>query len=602
MDAARSYKTVTPPAALRHLLNREQKKWSCQLLAKFVQDELDLYAKFHQDFPPVTTRPRGVLYITDRSLDLAAPLLHEFTYQAMIFDLLPIYSHDKIQFKTKVNEGEAPKMLDIHEADDIWVEYRHRHAKDTIDELIQRFARYNEKNSMYTQQDDGAASLTRIKQMMAGLPEYQAQKEQYTLHLTMLQEAMDMFVTRNLGDLATLEQVNFHIAFYTTKSDTSQMLATGLDVDNRKPKFLADQMVRMLDDDQIETTDRLRLIALYQQFKDGLLPADLEKLLLHSRVNPTKRPRLDNFDLLGLNTQRKLKENRQRPAPVLISDEPPPTIPPPTYALGRFKTAVEILLAKHAANKVDQEVFPYTRPPLDDLEDTGAIAAAATSLRTTKATWASSKRKQTSSENRQRVIIYMGAGATYSESRACYEASAKTNKEVVLVSSHMLGPDLFLRQIGHLTEQIGEGRLEPPLIMQSIPGYRSRSQGREDAKEREPASRVSLASSTDRASQTATTSSQRQVPLLPPVIIPPSQYDKPPLPNLPTDAMANMGLNAGRPASSGQPAMGLQPTLPQMPSVSPASSRMHTVDPSAVKKGKDGEKKEKRGLFGRHKK
>jgi syntaxin-binding protein 1 len=35
-------------------------------------------------------RPRSVLFVVDRSMDPVAPFLHEFTYQAMVNDLLPV--------------------------------------------------------------------------------------------------------------------------------------------------------------------------------------------------------------------------------------------------------------------------------------------------------------------------------------------------------------------------------------------------------------------------------------------------------------------------------------------------------------------------------
>ena len=35
-------------------------------------------------------RPRGTLIITDRAMDALAPFIHEFTYQAMVNDLLQI--------------------------------------------------------------------------------------------------------------------------------------------------------------------------------------------------------------------------------------------------------------------------------------------------------------------------------------------------------------------------------------------------------------------------------------------------------------------------------------------------------------------------------
>ena len=35
-------------------------------------------------------RPRATMIITDRAMDTLAPFIHEFTYQAMANDLLPI--------------------------------------------------------------------------------------------------------------------------------------------------------------------------------------------------------------------------------------------------------------------------------------------------------------------------------------------------------------------------------------------------------------------------------------------------------------------------------------------------------------------------------
>ena len=78
-----------------------------KILAHMVQQELDEYKKATPDFPvsirlkafkfhidlvqkTESTRPRGVLFITDRTMDTFAPFLHEFTYQAMCNDLLPI--------------------------------------------------------------------------------------------------------------------------------------------------------------------------------------------------------------------------------------------------------------------------------------------------------------------------------------------------------------------------------------------------------------------------------------------------------------------------------------------------------------------------------
>lgn len=95
----------------------------CSHLARFVQNELDQFAQAQPDFPPQTSRPRGVLLIVDRSMDMFSPLLHEFTYQAMVHDLLPIKDGDKVTYKTVVNEGganEEVKEMEIGEHDKVW--------------------------------------------------------------------------------------------------------------------------------------------------------------------------------------------------------------------------------------------------------------------------------------------------------------------------------------------------------------------------------------------------------------------------------------------------------------------------------------------------
>lgn len=182
-------------------------------LARFVQDELDLYAKFHDDFPPATTRPRGALYILDRSLDLIAPILHEFTYQAMAHDLLPIRDGDKVTFRTIINQDRPDreeKDLEINEKDKIWVDNRHRHMKDTIEKIMSEFQRFIDANPHFTKQAAGGGAgggLNAIKDMLAGLPEFQQTKQAYALHLGMATESMNRFEKNKLPDLASVEQV-----------------------------------------------------------------------------------------------------------------------------------------------------------------------------------------------------------------------------------------------------------------------------------------------------------------------------------------------------------------------------------------------------------
>ena len=207
----------------------------------------------------------------------------------------------------------------------------------------------------------------------------------------------------------------------------------------------------MLDEDEVTPPDRLRLLILYLLFRDGLLPADLQKLLSHANLPPQDTQIITNLSLLGARTTRNLKDSRPAPQPMFPRKPPPMQGGQEEYLLSRYEPVLQQLLKAHATNSVDPTTFPYTKPPLD--LDSAQQPAAATSLRTgAKPTWAKTTRgNAVSAENRQRVILFMAGGATFSESRAAYDVGRSTGREVFLTTSHMLTPQLFIRQVGDLS-------------------------------------------------------------------------------------------------------------------------------------------------------
>lgn len=203
----------------------------------------------------------------------------------------------------------------------------------------------------------------------------------------------------------------------------------------------------MLDEEGITPPDRLRLLILFILYRDGILQADLQKLLAHAQLPANEETVIRNLDLLGAHTSRALKDPRPGHTP-MFPQKPPPATMQDEYALSRYEPVLQEVLEAAAGNTLTPETFPYTKPPLDIGNDAGMPSA--TSLRTAKPTWARG-RSHVSTENKPRCIVFMAGGATYSESRVCYETGRKTGREVFLVTSHMLTPALFARQVGDLT-------------------------------------------------------------------------------------------------------------------------------------------------------
>ncbi|KAL7627472.1 syntaxin binding protein 1 [Parahypoxylon ruwenzoriense] len=410
-------------------------------LARFISEELDEYAQWNPSFPPPSSRPQGVLIVTDRSMDLMAPLVHEFTYQAMAHDLLPIKDGDKTTFHMTVNEGSPDaeeKDMELTEKDKVWIENRHRHMKDTIDKLMGDFQKFLDENPHFTNANSDTTSLNAIKDMMAGLPQFQEMKEAYSLHLTMAQECMNIFQHHKLAEM----------------SPTEQDMATGVDEDNRKPKNVLDAVVRFLDDDAVTQADRLRLIMMYLLYRGGVIPEDIKRLLAHASLPPQNGEIISNLELLGGRITQGLKDPRRDNPPLFPVDTKTP-ISEDSY-MSRFNPAVKSMLEHLCRGALDQTAFPYVKPPLDPNED--ALIGQG-SLRAAKPSWAGAGRRVV--DNRQRIIIFMAGGATFSESRACYEVGATMNRDVFLATSHMLTPQLFVRQVGDLS--VDKRRLDIPM-------------------------------------------------------------------------------------------------------------------------------------------
>ena len=193
------------------------------------------------------------------------------------------------------------------------------------------------------------------------------------------------------------------------------------------------------------------------------MPADTQRLLAHAQLPPQDGEVLGNLELLGAHVQRALKDPRAAPQP-LFAKKQRAAPAGEEYALSRHQPFMKSMLEEHMTGMLDQMVFPYTKPQLDAPTNgmTGQDQISQASLRSAKPTWA--KSRLASVEPRQRIIVFMAGGATYSEARACYDVSRSSSRDVVLATSHMITPGLFLRQVGDLG--VDRRRLDLPMDRQ----------------------------------------------------------------------------------------------------------------------------------------
>ncbi|KZT51928.1 Sec1-like protein [Calocera cornea HHB12733] len=430
-------------------------------LAFMVQDALDEYRRANPDFPKPSNppRPRGVLFITDRTMDLYAPLLHEFTYQAMAEDLLPIEDGVKYRFKFQTSVGASEdKIAVLSDSDQVWTRVRHLHMREAIDKLMIDFNKFLEENAGF-KAGSGATSLNDMKDMLASLPQYQEQREKFSTHLNIAQECMALFERKKLPLTANVEQC----------------CATGVNAEGKTPKTLVEEMVPLLDDRYVSNRDKVRIIALYILHRDGVPDEDRRRLFQHARLTMAEQDAVNSLVHLGARILRGPNDATRKRPKIKTSDEE-------QYELSRYRPVLRTVLEDHFSNKLELSYFPYVRDAPASAMHASQLrpstnGSSAASLRSAKPNWARAQRSGAPvAEVRPRALVFVAGGMTYSEMRAVYEVSSALGKDVFIGSDHVFSPERFVDDMKVL-EIGGKGSAAIPqgLQLQPTPAGHQRS-------------------------------------------------------------------------------------------------------------------------------
>jgi syntaxin-binding protein 1 len=74
---------------------------------------------------------RGLMLITDRTLDICTPLLHDYSYESLLYDLLK-----QEEFVVKSNDDKkTSRKIDLDEKDEIWNKYRTAHIAEVFEKI-----------------------------------------------------------------------------------------------------------------------------------------------------------------------------------------------------------------------------------------------------------------------------------------------------------------------------------------------------------------------------------------------------------------------------------------------------------------------------------
>ncbi|XP_020640295.3 syntaxin-binding protein 3 [Pogona vitticeps] len=379
-------------------------------LAQLIEKKLENYYKI-DDRGQVKGKTNSQLLIIDRGFDPVSTVLHELTFQAMAYDLLPI-ENDTYKYKTDGATGKEREAI-LEEDDELWVKIRHKHIADVLEEIPKLMKDVSSKRKA----TEGKLSLSSLSQLMKKMPYFRKQITKQVVHLNIAEDCMNKFKS-NVEKLCKVEQD----------------LALGMDAEGQKVRDSMQVLLPVLLNKNHDSYDKIRAILLYIFSTNGTTQETLDKLIQKVQIE-NDSDMIKNWKYLGVpilatsTTQQRKPPRRDR-----SSEE--------TFQLSRWTPLIKDIMEDAIENKLDSKDWPYCSQCPAPWNGSGAVSA-----RHKPKTSHVDERKSGS-----KLIVFVIGGITYSEMRCAYEASqAHKSCEVIIGSTHIVTPRRLLDDMKALT-------------------------------------------------------------------------------------------------------------------------------------------------------
>ncbi|XVE64988.1 hypothetical protein DITRI_Ditri07aG0145900 [Diplodiscus trichospermus] len=399
------------------------------------------------------------LLILDRSIDQIAPVIHEWTYDAMCHDLLNMEGNKYVhEVPSKTGGPPEKKEVLLEEHDPIWLELRHAHIADASERLHEKMTNFISKNKAAQLQHgsrDGVELSTRdLQKMVQALPQYSEQIDKLSLHVEIAEKINRIIREQGLRELGQLEQdlvfgdagMKDVIKFFSTNEEASRenklrllmILAAIYPEKFEGEKGLNLMKLAKLPTDDMNAVNNMRLLAPPSDGKKGSAVAFSLKFDIGKKKHAARNDRSGEQE---------------------------------TWQLSRFYPIIEELVEKLGKGDLSKDDYPCMNDPSPTFHGTSHAASmheapVAHSMRSRRTpTWArprgsddgyssDSILRHASSDFKKmgkRIFVFIVGGATRSELRACHKLTGKLNREIVLGSTSIDDPPQFITKLKLLT-------------------------------------------------------------------------------------------------------------------------------------------------------
>uniref|UniRef100_A0A4W5JCS5 Syntaxin binding protein 2 n=1 Tax=Hucho hucho TaxID=62062 RepID=A0A4W5JCS5_9TELE len=343
-------------------------------LAEEVYQRLNAHKADNPSMGEGPDKARSQLLIVDRGFDPISPILHELTFQAMVYDLLDI-KQDIYKYQTTGIGDSKEKEVLLDEDDELWIQLRHMHIADVTKKVTELLRVFCESKRMSTDK----ANIKDLSQMLKKMPQYQKELSLYSTHLHLAEACMKKFKA-SVDKLCEVEQVSV-----ATRSSL------------HSPALLCITVVSS---------------------HTGIGEENLTKLIQHANVQANSNI-ITNLQHLGCpiiaGVSRALSKKERKES---------------TYQLSRWTPTIKDVMENAIEDKLDRKQWPF-------ISDPAPINTTQTTVSARFGQWHKNK-SPTEYRSGPRLIIFMIGGVSHSEMRSAYEVTRATDgKWEVLIGKEL---------------------------------------------------------------------------------------------------------------------------------------------------------------------
>lgn len=142
-------------------------------------------------------KKEGILLLTDRSIDATSPLLHDYNYRALCYDLMEV-KNNTIELNNK--------KIVLSDDDELWHSYKLLHIAEVFHKLSKDFEEFQKSDLSKVGNTEDMDSFSDMANALANVSSYKLKTSQLSNQIHLAEELNKKYKSNSIYDLIELEQ------------------------------------------------------------------------------------------------------------------------------------------------------------------------------------------------------------------------------------------------------------------------------------------------------------------------------------------------------------------------------------------------------------